>query len=47
VIPRRKSPSITVYVCNECLKSPKPRARKTFIEAILTGALGALEIRKP
>jgi hypothetical protein len=42
VTPRRKSPSITVYICEECLKSPKPRAKRQFIEAILTGAHDAI-----
>jgi hypothetical protein len=40
--PRRKSPSITVYICEECLRNPNPKSRRAFTEAILTGAHDAI-----
>lgn len=42
VTPRRKSRSITVYICDQCLKNPKPKARRAFTEAVLMGAHEAI-----
>jgi hypothetical protein len=42
ITPRRKSRSITVYVCDRCLKSLEPRARKMFMQAIREAAWEAI-----
>jgi hypothetical protein len=42
VVPRRRSRAITVYICPDCLKNPKPKARRRFLEALLSAAHEAL-----
>lgn len=43
VTPRQKSCARTLYLCGDCLKDPKVKARRRMIEAILSAALEAKE----
>ena len=44
--PRQKSRTITLYVCQSCIKRPKPKARDGIIAAILVAATEALKPQK-
>jgi len=45
LIPRQKSRAITVYICDSCLKDPKPKTRRRLIEAVLSAAIEAKSAR--
>jgi hypothetical protein len=47
ITPRRKSRSITVYVCDKCLRRLEPRARRLFMQAIREAAMEAIADPKP
>ncbi len=36
--PRRKSRAMTIYICDDCLKKPKPKTRAGIVAAVLTVA---------
>jgi len=45
-VPRRKSRSVTVYVCEECIKNPNRKTRLQIVAAVISAAIAALEIPK-
>ena len=46
IVPRRKSRTITLYVCTECGKNPRRKTRQALIAAVIA-AVKALTPAKP
>lgn len=36
--PRQKSRTITLYICRDCLKNPRPKTRSAIVNAVLQAA---------
>lgn len=45
-VPRHKSPSVTVYVCEDCVKKPGRKTRMAIVAAVIGAVKGALAIPK-
>jgi hypothetical protein len=43
ILPRRKSTARTLYLCADCLRDPKLKARRRMLELMLSAAIEAQE----